>query len=316
MKLESLIGEPWADYGLVDSGHGRKLERYGPYRFIRPEPQAMWAPASPDWDAHAEFVPGSDEDGGGRWQFDKPVPRDGWPLAWDQVRFTAQNTPFRHLGFFPDMAPVWSWMREQLVQDGASPLPHPSTQRQDDVGGRVGERAGADPRFECLNLFGYTGVGTLALASAGTRMVHVDASKKSVEAARGNAALSGMTDLPVRWLVEDATKFVAREVRRNRRYDGILLDPPKWGRGPNGEVWKLEDHLPALIADCRQLLDENSRFLFLTVYAVRMSALAIGELLRQTMADLGGTVDCGELGVREETRGLTLPTAIFARWRR
>jgi 23S rRNA (cytosine1962-C5)-methyltransferase len=289
VKLVSLIGAPWADYGLVDSGHGRKLERYGPYRFIRPEPQAMWAPASPDWDAHGEFVPGSDEEGGGRWQFDKPVPRDGWPLAWDQVRFTAQNTPFRHLGFFPDMAPVWSWMREQL--DGPQ---HP----------------------ECLNLFGYTGVGTLALASAGARMVHVDASKKSVEAARGNAVLSGMTDLPVRWLVEDATKFVAREVRRNRRYDGILLDPPKWGRGPNGEVWKLEDHLPALIADCRQLLDENSRFLFLTVYAVRMSALAIGELLRQALSDLGGTVECGELGVREEARGLTLPTAIFARWRR
>jgi 23S rRNA (cytosine1962-C5)-methyltransferase len=289
VKLVSLIGEPWPDYGLVDSGHGRKLERYGPYRFIRPEPQAMWAPASTEWDAHAEFIPGSDEEGGGRWQFDKPVPREGWPLAWNQVRFTAQNTPFRHLGFFPDMAPVWSWMREQLG-DAAEP--------------------------ECLNLFGYTGVGTLALASAGARMVHVDASKKSVEAARGNAALSGMTDLPVRWLVEDASKFVAREVRRSRRYDGILLDPPKWGRGPNGEVWKLEDHLPGLIADCRQLLDENSRFLFLTVYAVRMSALAIGELLRQTMAELGGTVECGELGVREETRGLTLPTAIFARWGR
>ena len=289
MKLISLIGEPWPDYGLVDSGHGRKLERYGPYRFIRPEPQAMWAPASPDWDAHGEFVPGSDEEGGGRWQFDKPVPREGWPLAWNEVRFTAQNTPFRHLGFFPDMAPVWSWMREQL-SDAQDP--------------------------ECLNLFGYTGVGTLALASAGARMVHVDASKKSVEAARGNAVLSGMTDLPVRWLVEDASKFVAREVRRNRRYDGILLDPPKWGRGPNGEVWKLEDHLPGLIADCRQLLDENSRFLFLTVYAVRMSALAIGELLRQTLADLGGTVECGELGVQEEARGLTLPTAIFARWRR
>jgi 23S rRNA (cytosine1962-C5)-methyltransferase len=289
VKLVSLIGEPWPDYGLVDSGHGRKLERYGPYRFIRPEPQAMWAPASTEWDAHAEFIPGSDEEGGGRWQFDKPVPREGWPLAWNQVRFTAQNTPFRHLGFFPDMAPVWSWMREQLG-DAAEP--------------------------ECLNLFGYTGVGTLALASAGARMVHVDASKKSVEAARGNAALSGMTDLPVRWLVEDASKFVAREVRRSRRYDGILLDPPKWGRGPNGEVWKLEDHLPGLIADCRQLLDENSRFLFLTVYAVRMSALAIGELLRQTMAELGGTVECGELGVREETRGLTLPTAIFARWSR
>lgn len=289
MDLTTLIGEPWRDYGLIDCGHGRKFERYGDYRFIRPEPQAMWAPALADWDAHAEFVPGSDEDGGGRWQFDRAVPRDGWPLAWREVAFTAQNTPFRHLGFFPDMAPVWDWMRGQI--DGMT-----------------------DP--ECLNLFGYTGVGSLALAGAGARVVHVDASKKSVEQARANAALSGMTDRPVRWLVEDAGKFVAREVRRGRRYDGIILDPPKWGRGPNGEVWKLEDHLPGLIADCRQLLDQESRFLFLTVYAVRMSALAIGELVRQATDGLGGTVEAGELGVREETRGLTLPTAIFARWRR
>ena len=287
MKLVTLTGEPWADYGLIDSGHGRKLERYGAYRFVRPEAQALWAPASPDWPAHGEFVPGSDEDGGGQWRFDRPVPRGGWPLAWNQVRFTAQTTPFRHLGFFPDMAPVWTWLRERL--------------------------AGRDAA-EALNLFGYTGVGTLALAAAGVRMVHVDASKKSVEAARANAALSGMSDRPVRWIVEDAAKFVAREVRRGRRYDAILLDPPKYGRGPDGEIWRLEEHLPALIADCRRLLDDQSRALFLTVYAVRLSALALGEMLRQAFADLPGRIEAGELGVREEARGLVLPTAIWARW--
>ena len=110
----TLVGEPWADYGLIDSGHGRKFERYGRYRFIRPEAQALWAPASTDWDADGEFIPGADEDGGGRWEFSRPTPREGWPLEWDDVRFTAQTTPFRHLGFFPDMAPVWSWMRERL----------------------------------------------------------------------------------------------------------------------------------------------------------------------------------------------------------
>ncbi|QIG78359.1 class I SAM-dependent methyltransferase [Stakelama tenebrarum] len=289
MQLVTLTGEPWADYGLIDCGNGRKLERYGDYRFIRPEPQAMWAPASDAWDAHGEFVPGSDEDGGGRWQYHQPTPREGWPLNWREVTFTAQNTPFRHLGFFPDMAPVWDWMRGKL--DGAHAP-------------------------ECMNLFGYTGVGTLALSAAGANMVHVDASKKSVEAARNNAILSGMADRPIRWLVEDAGKFVAREVRRGRRYDGILLDPPKYGRGPGKEIWQLETGLPQLIADCRQLLDENSRFCFLTVYAVRMSALAIGELMRQHFADLGGTIECGELTVREEARGLLLPTAIFARWSR
>ncbi len=289
MNLHTMIGEPWADYGLVDSGHGRKLERYGRFRFIRPEPQAMWAPASPDWKADGEFIPGSDEEGGGRWQFTGQIPRDGWPLKWDDVCFTAQTTPFRHLGFFPDMAPVWSWMRERL--------------------------AGVEDA-EALNLFGYTGVGTLALASKGVRMVHVDASKKSVEGARANARLAGLDDRPVRWMVDDATKFAAREVRRGRRYDGILLDPPKFGRGPEGEVWRLEEGLPGLIQDCRKLLDDRSRFLFLTVYAVRMSALAIGELVSQAFADLPGTIEAGELAVREEARGLLLPTAIWARWSR
>lgn len=289
MKLVTLTGEPWGDYGLIDSGHGRKLERYGPYRFLRPEPQAMWAPAAADWDAHAEFVPGSDEDGGGRWEYLKPTPREGWPLAWREVRFTAQTTPFRHLGFFPDMAPVWDWMRGRI--DGL-----------------------AEP--ECMNLFGYTGVGSLALAAAGAKVTHVDASKKSVMEGKANAQLSGMADKPIRWMIDDAMKFTAREVRRGRRYDGIILDPPKWGRGPNGEVWKLEEGLPSLIDDVAKLLDADSRFLFLTVYAVRMSALAIGELVRQAMADKGGTVEAGELTVREEARGLELPTAIFARWSR
>lgn len=287
MTFETLIAEPWADYGLVDSGHGRKLERYGRFRFIRPEPQAMWAPASGNWRADGEFVPASDEDGGGRWHLDGSVPDEGWPLGWEDVRFQAQCTPFRHLAFFPDMASHWSWMRE-----------------------RVGEGS------EALNLFGYTGVGSLALAAKGAKVTHVDASKKSVEAGKANAALSGMSDRPIRWLVDDAAKFAAREVRRGRRYDGIMLDPPKWGRGPKKELWQLEDGLPGLIADCARLLDADSRFLVLTVYAVRMSALAIGELVSQSLAHLGGTVECGEMAVREEARGLTLPTAIFARWSR
>ena len=294
MSLATLVAEPWSDYGLVDSGHGRKFERYGRYRFVRPEPQALWAPAQADWDADGEFLPGSDEEGGGRWQFARPVPQEGWELGWEEVRFRAQCTPFRHLAFFPDMAPQWAWMRERLGE-GAST---------------------GSGQAEALNLFGYTGVGTLAMAAAGARLVHVDASKKSVEAGKDNAARSGLGERPIRWIVEDAGKFVAREVRRGRRYDGIILDPPKYGRGPAAEVWKLEEGLPGLIADCRRLLDNDSRFLVLTVYAVRMSALAIGEFVRQALADLGGTVECGDMAVREEARGLLLPTAIFARWSR
>jgi 23S rRNA (cytosine1962-C5)-methyltransferase len=283
--LKTIVAEPWADWGLIDCGNGQKLERYGNITVARPEPQAMWSPARTDWDPDATFVPGSDEEGGGRWVQHRRIPRQ-WELGRDGVKFHASLTPFRHLGFFPDMAPQWDWMRERASE------------------------------AEVLNLFGYTGVGTLLLSEAGARLVHVDASKKSVEQGKENARLSALDDRPIRWMVDDASKFTAREGRRERRYDGILLDPPKFGRGPTGEVWRLEENLAPLLADCRELLDANSRFLVLTVYAVRMSALAIGELVKQTLADLGGVVEMGEMAVREEARGLLLPTAIFARWSR
>ncbi len=296
--MASLIQQPlvmecagWDSYRLLDSGAGRKWEAFGPYSFIRPEPQAMWQPRIPDWTAAGEFIPGSDEDGGGRWQFSGQfgdrLPDEGWQLDWNEVRFTARPTPFRHLQFFPDMAPVWDWMRAQL--DGMSDA-------------------------ETLNLFGYTGLGSLALSRHG-KVTHVDASKKSVAQARENAELSGMAERPIRWLTDDAGKFAAREVRRERRYDGIILDPPKFGRGPDGEIWRLEEHLPGLIADCAKLLDGDSRFLFLTVYAVRMSSLAIAGLLEEALGALPGIIEHGDLAVREDNeRGRLLPTAIFARW--
>lgn len=284
-ELTTIVAEPWSDWGLVDCGDGQKLERYGKFSVVRPEPQAMWAPSSDSWEPDATFVPGSDEEGGGRWVQHREMPRQ-WQLSNGNVRFAASLTPFRHLGFFPDMAPQWDWMRERSAD------------------------------ADVLNLFGYTGVGSLLLSDAGARLVHVDASKKSVEQGKDNALLSRMEDRPIRWIVDDATKFTAREVRRERRYDGILLDPPKFGRGPNGEVWRLEENLAPLLSDCRRLLDENSRFLVLTVYAVRMSALSIGELVKQLLGDLGGKVEMGEMAIREERRGLLLPTAIFARWSR
>ncbi|WP_285711993.1 class I SAM-dependent methyltransferase [Erythrobacter oryzae] len=279
--------EGWDGYRLLDSGAGRKWESFGPHSFIRPEPQALWQPRVPDWQADGEFIPGSDEDGGGRWQFAQRLPDEGWELAWNEVRFTARPTPFRHLQFFPDMAPVWEWMREQL---------------------------GGMDSAETMNLFGYTGLGTLALSRHG-KVTHVDASKKSVAQARENAALSGMAERPIRWLTDDAAKFTAREVRRGRRYDGIILDPPKFGRGPEGEVWRLEEHLPGLVKDCARLLDGQSRFLFLTVYAVRMSSLAIAGLLEEALGHLPGVIEHGDLAVQEEGEGgRLLPTAIFARW--
>ena len=284
MRLDLLVAEPWDDYGLIDSGHGRKLERYGAWRFIRPEAQALWPPAASDWQAHGEFVGGSDEDGGGRWTLNRDVP-SSWPLAWRDVRFWASNTPFRHLAFFPDMAPQWAWMADRLKPDA-----------------------------ELLNLFGYTGVASLVAAKAGAKVTHVDASKKAISAAAENQKLAGLAQAPVRWLVDDALKFLRREVRRGRRYDAIILDPPKYGRGPEGEVWKLEEGLGEMLSLCRQLLDPRSSFLILTVYAIRMSAVALGSLLEQALSGLGGAVETGDMAIREEARGLLLPTAIYARW--
>lgn len=280
---ELLVTEASADFALVDCGDGRKLERCGPYHFIRPEPQAMWAPARADWVADGEFRPGARDEGGGRWHLGAQV-ADTWPIHQAGIQLLAQCTPFRHLGFFPDMAPHWA----RLAQ-----LP---------AGARV------------LNLFGYTGAASLVAAASGAEVVHVDASPKAMAQARANAQLSALADRPIRWITDDARKFVAREVRRGKRYDAILLDPPKFGRGPNGEVWNLATDLAPLLGDCARLLDAASQFLIVTTYAVRLSAIALAQLLAQQTARLGGTVAGGEMALREEARGLLLPTAIFARW--
>lgn len=284
--LSVIVTDSWDDYALLDSGDGRKFERYGPYRFIRPEAQAMWKPASADWQSDGEFTGGRDDEGGGRWDLGADVP-ERWVLGRGPVRFHATNTPFRHLGFFPDMGAQWDWMRVRTV-----------------------------PGMRVLNMFGYTGVASLVAAEAGAEVTHVDASKKAVALARENAALSGLADAPVRWLTDDALKFMRREVRRGSKYHGILLDPPKYGRGPDGEVWALERDLPELVHLARQLLADDAAFLMLTVYAIRMSALAIAALMDEAMQGFGGSIESGDMAIREEARGLLLPTAIFSRWSR
>ncbi|MDF2097422.1 class I SAM-dependent methyltransferase [Aquibaculum arenosum] len=283
-----LLADDWRDYELVDSGNGHKLERYGRFRFVRPEPQALWSPSLPEEAWSADGVFDADETDSGRWRFDKEVP-ESWTLGWGPLRFAARCTPFRHLGFFPEQAPHWSWCNEQL--------------------------SGRETPPKVLNLFAYTGLASLAAASAGAAVTHVDASKKSIGYAVENQKLSGMEEAPIRWIVDDTMKFVRREVRRGRRYDGIILDPPKYGRGAKGEVWRLEDDLPELLELGRQLLSERPAFLLLTVYAVRLSYLAIQQALTEALAPLGGRVEAGEMALPETSGGRLLPTAIFARWR-
>lgn len=279
----------WADYALVDSGHGRKLERYGRHTVVRPEPQCVWDPRDPAaFDrADAVFDP-QDEDDDGRWRFaGKPV--DAFPLGWGEVRFTARFTPFRHLAFFPEQAANWEWLDQRI-------------------------RARKRPT-RILNLFGYTGVASLVCSAAGAEVTHVDASKKSVAWARENAELSGLADRPIRWIVEDARRYVARERKRGSLYDGIILDPPKYGRGPTGEVWRLFEDLPGLLTDCAAILEPQADFLLLNAYAARISGLSLAHLMDQATAGRAGRIDWGELALAEAgDNGRAIGLSFFSRW--
>lgn len=279
----------WRDYELLDSGEGLKLERFGQYVFSRPESQAMWKRALPqrDWDAaHAFFQP-TNEESGGHW-IPKKKFSERWQMNYGDLKFWAMTTPGRHLGVFPEVAAHWDWMADSV---------------------RTANRP-----VNALNLFGYTGLATLALAAAGAKVTHVDASKKSVAWARENQSLSGLDASPIRWIVDDALKFVEREGRRGVKYDGIILDPPKFGRGPKGEVWEVYKSLPDLFAACRAVLSDRPLFIVTTVYAVRASAIHVGQALEETMRGFKGEVERGELVTRERSAGRLLSQAVFARW--
>ncbi|SPU52651.1 Ribosomal RNA large subunit methyltransferase I [Brevundimonas vesicularis] len=292
---EMLVTSGWSDYALLDSGDGKKLERYGRYTVVRPEPQCFWSPRDPKAfeNATAVFDPQQEEEDSGRWRFDKHGPIDAFPLKWRDVKFTGRFTPFRHLAFFPEQAANWEWL-DGRVRDFT-------------------RSAGRAPKI--LNLFGYTGVASLAAAAAGAEVTHVDASKKSVAYARENAEQSGLAQHPIRWIVEDARKYVAREVRRGSKYDGIILDPPKYGRGPTGEVWRLFEDMPGLLKDCASLLADDADFLLLNAYAARVSGLSLAHLMVEATQDRGGRVDWGELALSEDgpdARAIGL--SFFARW--
>ncbi|MDR3376197.1 MAG: class I SAM-dependent methyltransferase [Ancalomicrobiaceae bacterium] len=287
----------WADYALIDSGHGRKLERYGAITVVRPEEQALWAPRLSEarWDqADAVFTGDVEEEGPGRWRFAGHQP-ESWQMRFGPAEFLCRFTSFRHVGVFPEQAAHWTWMAERIAK------------RMTDEPGR--------PAPKLLNLFGYTGLASLIAAEAGAHVTHVDASKKAIAWARENQAMSGMQGLPIRWICEDAMKFVAREARRGNTYDAIVLDPPKYGRGTNGEVWQLFEHLPDMLRLCRELTAEKPLFVILTVYAMRASFVSFHELVAEIFGSRGGRLESGELLIREEgADGRRLATSLFCRW--
>jgi 23S rRNA (cytosine1962-C5)-methyltransferase len=295
-SLTPLVSPDWKDYELLDSGDGKKLERYGQYTFTRPESQAIWAPtlSRQRWaSADGVFQPGGGERGG-KWIFRKPV-KSNWKMRYKNLQFYAQASASRHLGVFPEQAAHWDWIAE-LTKNHSRPNTDEET-------------------FRVLNLFGYTGLATLAASQAGAHVTHVDASRHAIKQARCNQALSGLEKRPIRWLVDDAGKFVKREIRRNSHYEGLILDPPAFGRGPKGHTWEFSKSLPALLKDCRKILSPRPIFLVLTAYAVPLSALSLYELLQGILTGLGGAFEAGELALIESSAGRHISTAIYARWR-
>jgi len=294
---------PSDDYALIDSGRGRKLERYGAYLIERPEAQALWQPCLPrqEWrKADAIFTGNIDEEGMGRWHFPNKKLAETWDMVWDGLPFWGRFTSFRHVGVFPEQAAHWHFIESQVAKAAnikAKPV-------------------------RLLNLFGYTGLASLIAARAGAHVTHVDASKKAIGWARENQQKSGFEDKPIRWICEDAVKFVERECRRGNFYDIIVLDPPHYGRGPRGEVWQLFEHLPVLLRACRALLDGGDdpcgTALILTAYSIRASFYALHEIMRETMsnlgADCGSIVQSGELILRQLHGGRALSTSLFSRW--
>ncbi len=282
---------PTNDYALIDSGQGQKLEQYGPYRIVRPEAQAIWQPrlASDKWqNVDAIFTGNTEEEGMGRWQFpDRPL-EETWPLQFDGLKFLGRFTSFRHVGIFPEQAAHWHFLQD-AIKAGNSPV-------------------------RLLNLFGYTGIASLVAARAGAHVTHVDASKKAIGWARENQQVARLEDAPIRWICDDARKFCAREARRGKTYDAIILDPPAYGRGPKGETWQLFDHLPEMLDLCRAITSDRPLFVVLTSYAIRASFYAMHEIMQEVFAGCGGELQSGELILRDEGGKRMLSTSMFSRW--
>lgn len=292
-ELETLKPE-WAEYELVDSGGGRRLERFGEFTLIRPEPQAKWAPTVPAqrWEtADGEFLKARSGQRG-EWKFRKPVPAR-WAMHRKNLKFWVQPAPSGHVGVFPDQACHWDWIEE------------------------VTKRAARQVKALCI--FGHTGLSTLAAAAAGAEVTHVDASRKAVALARENQNLSGLSERPIRWIVEDAMTFVQREARRGSRYDALMLDPPRFGRGPDGQIWKLDESFPELLAACGKLLASSPAFVLLNVYStvltqgrIEKEAEELRRYLKKMLQEFQMRIMAGGLAL-EDSRRRRISASVFAR---
>ena len=292
MKIE--ITKPQKDHELIDSGNGKKLERYGAYTLARPDPQALWLPKLSEsiWNkADAIFIrKGKTTD----WKKRKDLP-ESWKINFGGLQMEIQTTTFKHTGLFPEQLSNWIWMEEKL---------------------KLESKKSKDRKLKVLNLFGYTGGATLVCARAGAEVVHLDGSKLSIAWARRNQVQSGLTDKPIRWILDDAVAFLKREVKRGNYYDGIIMDPPAFGHGPKGEVWKIEENFTELMELSKKVLSKDPIFFLINGYASGFSPIAYENNLMDIMSKYKGTIEIGELAIEENKTRRLLPSGIFARWSR
>ena len=283
------IDNQWEDYEVIDTGAGDKLERWGKYILRRPDPQIIWpiADESEQWKKPDGYYHRSSA-GGGNWQLSPSLP-EKWTISFKELSFHIKPTNFKHTGLFPEQAVNWSWMMDKIRK--------------------------ADRPIRVLNLFAYSGGATVACAKAGAEVCHVDAAKGMVQWAKDNAKLSGLEAAPIRYITDDVFKFVAREQRRGKQYDAIIMDPPSYGRGPSGETWKLEDHLFPFLQSCTDILSDRPLFILINSYTTGLSPSVLHNLLHLTMnKKYGGEIHCGEIGLPITKSGLNLPCGILGRW--
>ncbi len=280
----------WKDYELLDCSDGERLERWGDIILIRPDPQVIWKTEKKNklwYEAHARYH--RSNTGGGSWQFYKKIP-EVWQIKFNDLEFNLKPMSFKHTGVFPEQACNWELVRDIIKNSG-----------RDDV--------------KVLNLFAYTGAATVSALKAGASVVHVDASKGMVQWARENATSSGVADKPVRWIVDDCMKFVAREIRREKKYDIIIMDPPSYGRGPGGEVWKLENEVYGFIEMCKQVLSDDPLAILVNSYTAGLSPAVMSYILNSTVVkDFGGKAEADEIGLKVSENGLVLPCGSTAVW--
>lgn len=289
-----LITKSSKDYELIDSGEGEKLERYGEVVLSRPDPQALWFKNKPElWEKADAIFTRSDRNAG--WEFGDNIPED-WTIELGGLNFLIKPSAFKHVGVFPEQVENWTWV-EKVIKDRRSKI-------KDHEGKNV----------KVLNLFGYTGGATLVAAKAGAEVCHVDGSKVAISWARENARLSGLEDKPVRWILDDAVKFVQREIKRGRKYDGIIMDPPAFGHGPEGELWKIETDFLPFLEMCFEILSDKPLFFLINGYASGYSSMAYENCLRPLIERYKGKIEKGELAIEESKSGRLLPCGIFARW--